>query len=827
MGGFSLSFLHASLFSFLSLAATSGLPPSLRFLPDGHLSEPDVSLVLGWVSTLSRIPLIEPSFSRHRGSQSSSSTSLGVKLVLPPAERRVPVVAGFRAHFNAAALLPFPFDSRLRPSSLQPHLQKAIRLAVQNSSLPELRRANARTLRLAAIELRPVSARINELMPSTVFQISSGVNTAFMAVAIDAVGWLDVSLVRNFVRGFHVVGPIPDSYVYRLIQARSNADAVAAYQAFLSTARAWNRVAHRRISFSRWASSDALTEAAAGTAATAKERGRGVVVGPYATVDALHGALARRFPHLSPSAVYPRVMVRFTVLQKGKHRAIDDGKSNGANAATTLRETVTTPSFLFPAIVARASRAAALAAGVQPPGLTSALADLTMAYRTIPSSQPWLTCFGHLDTGRTPPAPSYYFLPGHNFGLTSSVVNFNRYAETVAVLSSVYGGVVADHYYDDFIVVDTVAGGSSAFDFLHDLVLDLGIGRPRARREVISSPELDPEKDQVPAFKNSILGVEVDLSEAASRGLVHAHVSPSRASSIKSFIEDCYLRNRFRGTDSAHLRGRLGFALSPALAGFGRAATLPLVHRQYHELRTDIPPGSELNHSLHFFLVILPYLPSLRLTLSTADSTEPPLLVYTDASFWWKRTVRVSGLRECADERSRRRPMGDMGAVVYDPVTGKYKVAAATPPWHLYKELLPTKKTHIAFLEALAVLCVYSTYPDLFRGRQVTHWVDNSVALSAYVHGYSGKVELAKTVNAFYLQAAGLGTSVFFDYVPSKANIADLPSRGASWQVPLHLRGFLLDSSVPDSLVVPDMATWHGPLHHWIEHILSSHSPRS
>ena len=33
-----------------------------------------------------------------------------------------------------------------------------------------------------------------------------------------------------------------DSYVYRLIQARSNAEAVAAYLAFLSTARAWNRV---------------------------------------------------------------------------------------------------------------------------------------------------------------------------------------------------------------------------------------------------------------------------------------------------------------------------------------------------------------------------------------------------------------------------------------------------------------------------------------------------------------------------------------------------------------------------------------------------------
>ena len=55
----------------------------------------------------------------------------------------------------------------------------------------------------------------------------------------------------------------------------------------------------------------------------------------------------------------------------------------------------------------------------------------------------------------------------------------------------------------------------------------------------------------------------------------------------------------------------------------------------------------------------------------------------------------------------------------------------------------------------------------------------NTVALSALVHGYSGKPDLAKMVNAFYLQVAGLRTSVYFDYVPSKANIADLPSRGA------------------------------------------------
>ena len=76
------------------------------------------------------------------------------------------------------------------------------------------------------------------------------------------------------------------------------------------------------------------------------------------------------------------------------------------------------------------------------------------------------------------------------------------------------------------------------------------------------------------------------------------------------------------------------------------------------------------------------------------------------------------------------------------------------------------------YIIRLAALSVYSTYPDLFRGRTVNHFIDNTVAQAAFVHGYSGKVELAKVVNLFYLQRPpprrGLRTSVFFDYVPSR-----------------------------------------------------------
>jgi len=116
-----------------------------------------------------------------------------------------------------------------------------------------------------------------------------------------------------------------------------------------------------------------------------------------------------------------------------------------------------------------------------------------------------------------------------------------------------------------------------------------------------------------------------------------------------------------------------------------------------------------------------------------------------------------------------------------------------------------------------AAIAAYFTYPTLFAGRAVNHFVDNTVALSALVHGYSGKPDLAKMVNAFYLQAAGLRTSVYFDYVPSKANIADLPSRDAIDELELELAGLAFDGADTHVLHVPGVGEWRAPLSSWLE----------
>ena len=72
----------------------------------------------------------------------------------------------------------------------------------------------------------------------------------------------------------------------------------------------------------------------------------------------------------------------------------------------------------------------------------------------------------------------------------------------------------------------------------------------------------------------------------------------------------------------------------------------------------------------------------------------------------------------------------------------------------------------------------------------------------------------------FFLQAAGLRTSVYFDYVPSKANIADLPSRGAIPELLSELRGMSRARDDDHVLRVPHVGHWMAPLASWVSRFL-------
>ena len=292
-----------------------------------------------------------------------------------------------------------------------------------------------------ADSFRPSSVVLNGLlMPGFVHRGASGINTVFIAVIVDAIQWLDVHLVQKLVQGFPIVGPIADSFVFRPLEQLSTVTQQAtAYRWYRDSATANNRVLHRSLQLH--AMSDTNLEAdTAISVQTRKELSKGAIIGPFGSVGALHASLSSYAPDLPSAVTYPRVAPRFAVNQNGAYRAIDDERSSGANEATSMAETITTPTFFYPAVVARAACVAFTQgnlSGAPCPAMSVALCDLTMAYRTIPTSQPWYTAFAFFDPLTNPPGPSYYWMPGHNFGLKSSVVNFNRYPELVVVTARV------------------------------------------------------------------------------------------------------------------------------------------------------------------------------------------------------------------------------------------------------------------------------------------------------------------------------------------------------------------------------------------------------
>ena len=86
----------------------------------------------------------------------------------------------------------------------------------------------------------------------------------------------------------------------------------------------------------------------------------------------------------------------------------------------------------------------------------------------------------------------------------------------------------------------------------------------------------------------------------------------------------------------------------------------------------------------------------------------------------------------------------------------------------------------IGQLELLASASVYVSFArGAFDDQDVLHFIDNSSALYGMVKGYSRVPDSLAIIRAFHAANLALRANVWFNYVASKANVADLPSRGA------------------------------------------------
>ena len=102
--------------------------------------------------------------------------------------------------------------------------------------------------------------------------------------------------------------------------------------------------------------------------------------------------------------------------------------------------------------------------------------------------------------------------------------------------------------------------------------------------------------------------------------------------------------------------------------------------------------------------------------------------------------------------------------------------SAICPEW-IRNTFVHSYKHMICQLELLAVITANLTFRSFLTGQRVLYFEDNTAALSALVHGYSGKEDMARLANMYHLLNFDMRVNAWHEWVPSKANIADIPSR--------------------------------------------------
>ena len=211
-------------------------------------------------------------------------------------------------------------------------------------------------------------------------------------------------------------------------------------------------------------------------------------------------------------------------------------------------------------------------------------------------------------------------------------------------------------------------------------------------------------------------------------------------------------------TAAAQIHGKIGYVLIAAWGRIGRAGGQPLVQRATR----DTPPHRwtpGLEHSFKFFEALFSNLPHLEIPL--VREHRPPVVVYTDASFDIVESLKSAVL----------------GFVIVDPVTGMMMHAWVELPQSYYRFFAEGKKTYIMQAELVAAIGAYFSVPMTLKGRPILHFIDNTGGFSALVNGYASKEDCTRFVNMFHIQLLGLRSKVYFDWVPSLANMGDWPTR--------------------------------------------------
>ena len=585
---------------------------------------------------------------------------------------------------------------------------------------------------------------------------------AFQSALIDGIGWEDTEYPWRMLTGFPVLGEIPDSKIFRQLP-RGDAEREEFQKGFNSATdptemnnRA-QKLADMVVQQGRKDRADAEKSelAALLMAKCVEEQKEGLSEGPFTA-----SGLDKEYGRGRWWAMRRSFAIKYDDDGQRVLRMIDDGRSSGHNKeGTPTFETVRPTGVDAPALMAAEFLRQAEAQGKPCLPLTLSTDDVKKAYRKIPTSQPNYTCVCVYNPETD--SAAFFVVRGHNFGLTSAVPNFNRSPALVCAATRILLAAPVDHFVDDFNEMDIVSCGASVQDAVWCVSACIGV--PLAK-----------EKRVRPGTARVILGVMVDVSRVHSEGTIVYSPMAGRCSSIITALQRAQELGILLPGEASKLFGRIQFLLSATFSRVGRAAALPLVERSVgRDGGTPCTGGGRwavteaYTHMVNFFTALLSEENLPVRTLQLTREVRQCALLYTDASY--------------------ELGVGRLGIIIIDEHAGVRLFAGCVlPPNHEWMRFLTgDKRQCISQLEALAGVAALLTFGRYLTGRRTIHFIDNTAALSAFVHGYTSRPDMAVLSNAYHVLLAQGQIDMWLEWVPSEANPSDIPSRppGRDWYV--------------------------------------------
>ena len=380
---------------------------------------------------------------RPTSSSLQSVSSIQTRILVPGADDMLVAHESFiRPHLARACELASPFVGHLREA--RPDLVGAVdhvcSFAHDPGGFGRDQAARLEALDGFAGRLVGVAARVaaGQSAGSSALMVASATAIPLFEAAILAMGWPDASFSVSRALGFHTVGPYPDSCVFRQCK-RPATRCYTSLDSALHNQRVLDRCG------ARWRSASDSERAMLREVSrkTHSERAKGIAFGGY-TIDEVDEILGHGCWHALDS---------FGVEQgvdddgRPKVRRCDNGRSSHTNECFSSLETISCESASFPTLVA------SLFAERWPgplPDLHHSTDDVELAYRRMAAFDPGTTVVCLYDT--VAGGPRFFLMHGHNFGLASAVLSFNRHSQLVAAVCRRLFGIPCCAYFDDYDV---------------------------------------------------------------------------------------------------------------------------------------------------------------------------------------------------------------------------------------------------------------------------------------------------------------------------------------------------------------------------------------